>query len=66
MADAKRRDGWSHTAALLAMTANVHRDKRKKVQPFVPADFHPLAPRRKAPLPKVGLGVLKQVFVDPL
>ena len=63
MADAKRRDQWSHTAAALAMTANVHRDRKKKSQPFTPADFHPLA-RRKTPAVKVGLGVLKQVFVE--
>ena len=63
MADAKRRDLWSHTAALLAMSANVHRDRKKKPQPFSPADFHPLASSKGGSKPKVGLGVLKQVFI---
>ena len=63
MADARRRDQWSHTSAVLAMTANIHRDRKKKSQPFTPADFHPLA-ARKRPAPKVDVSILKQVFVD--
>lgn len=31
---------WNHTAQLLAMTANVHRDP-KKTPVFSPQDFHP-------------------------
>ena len=65
MADAKQTADWNHTAALLAMLANTHRDP-KKTRPFKPGDFHPYARRAVAAeaLPKVDITVLKTVFVD--
>ncbi len=39
MADGRAREAWNHTSALLAMLANVHRDRKKR--PLQPADFHP-------------------------
>jgi len=63
MADARRRDEWQHTSAVLAMLANVHRNPKKKPQPFTPADFNPLA-ERKQPVVKTGVRTLKTIFVD--
>jgi hypothetical protein len=63
MAEARSRQAWNHTSALLAMLANVHRDA-KKVRAYRPADFHPHRQKEKTSVPKVGIGVLKQVFVD--
>jgi hypothetical protein len=67
MADAASRDRWQHTASLMALLANCHRDA-KKSRAFRPKDFHPFErPRRsqsERKPPKVGIGVLKQVFVD--
>lgn len=67
MADAASRDRWQHTASLMALLANCHRDANKS-RAFRPKDFHPFEkPRRSAverKPPKVGIGVLKQVFVD--
>jgi hypothetical protein len=64
MAEARSRQTWNHTSALLAMLANVHRDA-KKTRAFKPADFHPHERSREAPtITKVGINVLKQVFVD--
>jgi hypothetical protein len=65
MADGHQTDAWNHTAALLAMLANTHRDP-KKTRAFKPSDFHPETRREKpkdAP-PKVDISVLKTVFVD--
>jgi hypothetical protein len=45
------------------MLANVHRDG-KKTRAFKPADFHPHRRGEKRISGKVGIGVLKQVFVD--
>jgi hypothetical protein len=45
------------------MLANVHRDV-KRTRAFKPADFHPHRRGEKQIVPKVGIGVLKQVFVD--
>jgi hypothetical protein len=62
MAEARCRERWAHTSAVLALIANVHRDpKRSRV--FKPADFDPHRQRKDAPRVKVGIGILKQVFV---
>jgi len=64
MADARRRDEWQHTSAVLAMLANIHRNPKKKPQPFTPAEFNPLAGERKSAPPKTGVRTLKTIFVD--
>lgn len=64
MAQAAGRDRWNHTSALLALTANCHRDP-KKGRAFKAADFHPhLARPRKRRLAKADITLLKTVFVD--
>lgn len=64
MADSHQTDAWNHTAAVLAMLANTHRDP-KKTRAFKPSDFHPGTRRKKATeaAPKVDISVLKTVFV---
>ena len=49
MAEARCRERWAHTSAVLALIANVHRDQRKKPTPYKPADFNPH--QRNAPPP---------------
>jgi len=65
MAEARGQDRWNHTAALMALIANVHRDP-KKSKLLKPADFHPHLPgkvqRDKPPMADITL--LKTVFVD--
>jgi hypothetical protein len=65
MADAKRMEDWNHTASLLAILANAHRDP-KKTRPAKPAEFHPYMKRTTptAASPKADITVLKAVFVD--
>jgi len=59
MAEAKTREAWNHTAAMLALFANIHRDPAKGVV-FTPADFHPLENRKpKQVIPKDGIEALK-------
>jgi hypothetical protein len=52
--DVYRLDGWEEVARAdqrhaeaMALTANIHRDPKKRRQPFTPADFLP--PRPGAP-----------------
>jgi hypothetical protein len=45
MARARQETEWDRAAALMALTANCHRDPRKH-RPFMAEDFHPL--RRRA------------------
>jgi hypothetical protein len=60
MAEARQQADWTRTASLMALIANCHRDPKKQ-RAFRPSDFDPLA-RRSAP-PKVGVDVLKDVFI---
>jgi hypothetical protein len=64
MAEARSRERWDHTASVMALLANLHRDPRKS-RVFRPEDFHPYRPRLQTKHPKVGIQVLKQLFIDP-
>ena len=62
MAEARGRDNWAHTSALLALTANVYRDP-KKTPAFKPADFDPYtATDRREAIEVKDMGVLKDAF----
>ena len=63
MAEARSHAAWSHTAAILAILANTHRDP-KKSRPFQVADFHPHLRAKSAPKTTVGVAALKAIFVD--
>ena len=66
MAETRVRHEWAHTASQMALLANVNRDP-KKGRAFKPADFDPtdkLDVASDAPPPKVGIEVLKQVFIE--
>lgn len=67
MVDAASRDRWIHTASLLALITNCHRDP-KKSRAARPKDFHPhTLPQPTSSTetkPRVGVEVLKQVFID--
>lgn len=65
MAEARQRESWSRTASVMALLANTQRDPRK-TRPFRPSDFDPFAAKSVEPAGKVGVGVLKTVFIDPL
>jgi hypothetical protein len=47
----------------MALLANIHRDL-KRSRSFKPSDFNPHAKTAQTTLPRVGIQVLKQVFVD--
>ena len=62
MAEAKQREAWTRTASVMALIANTQRDP-KKTRAFKPSDFDPVSKSSK-PAPKVGVGVLKSVFIE--
>ena len=63
MAEGRSRESWNHTASVMAMLANVHRDP-KKHRPYGASDFNPYAAEAQ-PVPKTkDLSILKAVFVD--
>jgi len=59
MAEARQRDNWNHTAAVMALLVNINRDP-KKSRPAKPADFHPMVRRRKAGM---DWDLLRKTFV---
>jgi len=65
MAEGRVEEAWSRTATLMALIANAHRDP-KKGRVFQPTDFNPFSERaiRSEPAMRVGIEVLKDVFVD--
>jgi hypothetical protein len=66
MAEARGRDNWAHTSALLALIANVNRDPRK-TPAASPADFNPFEAKNRGNvlrLPKSeAFSMLKAMFV---
>ena len=61
MAEGRNRAEWSRTSSLMAHLANCNRaSKRDRV--YHPRDFDPYA-RPEKPI-KVGIGVLKDVFIN--
>ena len=63
MAEARRREEWGRTSAVMALVANVNRDP-KKTRAFKPGDFDPTARSAKAPEMTGDLSILRRVFVD--
>jgi hypothetical protein len=66
MAEGRGRSEWAHTASILALLANAHRDP-KRTKAFAPADFNPYEARDgRKPITKTkDLSILKAVFVKP-
>jgi len=64
MAEARGREAWAHTSAILALIANVNRDP-KKTRPFKPSDFDPYSAkdRRDAAIEVKDMDVLKHAFL---
>ena len=63
MAEAKSRDNWNHTSAILALIINVNRDSKKR-RAVSPKELNPHEQKKKTVLRGKGLRILKDVFVD--
>ena len=63
MAEARGREAWSRTSAVLALIANVNRDP-KKTRPYKPGDFDPYSARekREEAIEVTDMAVLKDAF----
>lgn len=42
MAEAKAEAEWDHTASLMALLAEINRDREQRRRPFTPQEFHPM------------------------
>ena len=63
MAEARGRESWAHTSAVLALIANVNRDP-KKTRPFKPSDFDPYSAkdRREEAIEVKDMAILRDAF----
>jgi len=63
MAEARGRDNWAHTSAILALIANVNRDP-KKTRPYKPSDFDPYSAKDKRDevIEVTDMSILKDAF----
>ena len=43
MADARKSENWDHTSMIWALTAEVNRDRKKRLEPYTAYDVHPYA-----------------------
>lgn len=70
MAEAKRRELWTHTSHLLAMLASCHESKRGKkhraedYDPFAQLEKRRRRAKQRQDDPRQGFSALKSVFVD--
>jgi hypothetical protein len=62
MGESRSQQAWAHTSSVLALLANIHRDS-KKTRAYKPADFNPHIRKSSVTIQKVGISVLKQVFI---
>ncbi|MCE5327901.1 MAG: hypothetical protein LLG01_15955 [Planctomycetaceae bacterium] len=64
MAQARSRESWAHTSAVLALIANVNRDPSKG-RAWRPCDFDPHTQARSQAIEvdSGNMGLLKQAFV---
>ena len=65
LAEAHSREAWNHTAGLMAMIANCHRDP-KKGRAYRATFFHPFARRQDKGLlvTKENIGLMKEAFLN--
>jgi hypothetical protein len=54
-------DAWSRTAEILAMTAEIYRDRKRRRKPYTGNDFNPYAPQAKAGQ-SIPMSELKDIF----
>ncbi|MGV3483370.1 MAG: hypothetical protein ACO1RT_03000 [Planctomycetaceae bacterium] len=51
MADGLRHHDWGQTSSMMAMLAEVHRDRKKRSRSFKAEEFNPLITNTAKPIP---------------
>ena len=51
MAEAKRKHDWNIASSVMALTAEINRDRKRRRKPFKPEDFNPLTRVTAKPVP---------------
>jgi hypothetical protein len=56
MAEAKRQHDWDVASAVMALMAEMNRDRKKRRKPYKPNDFNPFADQK----PVIAKGTVEQ------
>ncbi len=64
MADARREHDWSIASSLMAMLAEIHRDRKRRARPFRAEEFNPLSANRSKAIPTT-VSQLAQMMRQP-
>jgi hypothetical protein len=49
MAEAKRQHDWNVASTIMALMAEMNRDRKRRRKPFRPDDFNPYVTRKPSP-----------------
>ena len=60
MAEAKRQHDWNVASTIMALMAEMNRDRKRRRKPFKPDDFNPYADQK----PIVARGTVEQAVVE--
>lgn len=63
MTESRRQHDWSQTSCILALTAEMNRNTKKKSTPFKPDDFNPMAKGNKGGDIEADITILRDLFV---
>jgi hypothetical protein len=50
MAEAKRQHDWHIASSVMALTAEINRDRKRRRKPFKPDDFNPYTATKSVPV----------------
>ena len=50
MAEAKAKHDWNVTSSVMALLAEINRDRKRRRKPFKPDDFNPYVANRSVPV----------------
>ena len=50
MAEAKRQHDWNIASSVMALMAEINRDRKRRRKPFKPDDFNPYTVKRQLPV----------------
>lgn len=61
-AKGKQKEAWDHTSSLVAQQYSIHRDPKKRREPYQPRDFHPFYEPPKVQPKVITPEIFKELF----
>jgi hypothetical protein len=61
----RREHDWNIASSVMALLAELHRDRKKRGRPFKPAEFNPLAGKTSKPIPTTVMQLGSLLGITP-